>query len=480
VEEDPSQLANQPSSSPEKFHGCQDELCVQSSPYDNMDFLKKSRDFVDGYNAGLNRNPPGFDRSEDWLEGYCAALMKSKKSSSNSSVAANVGESNGSPTKTISRRPSPIFQQRGVEADKRADGRRPALAPIETNIHSMDSLKQAVFAPSNENAILTPAADGPHVNETAFNLGIWSKTHGSGPLADMPSATPAGNVDDFRFPVRTSSIKRNVHTSGEQLGPKNERLPFGHGTESTQGQAMPLQQTTRSGNEMLHPSRVASMSAKSVASSNSDMSGGARVPSITSIDSNLYRHWPGSRVFGPHLEYKSISSVAQHTGLASGFFAQAQFDGTLDIAEYTTDPNIPAAPKLTHAYPATGAPQTQGPSRRVMSNPNEPHASHFKEASLDGMSNPANSPPGSPPPTSPRGSPEKDKSKDIPTKSSPARAKFEQIAGKVGIKISNSGGNHDRQLSQGESSSSPNKRLWHGAWNRKKASKDEGGPSPTK
>ncbi|KAF2771436.1 hypothetical protein EJ03DRAFT_29390 [Teratosphaeria nubilosa] len=448
VEERPEQLAAQPSPSPEKFSHLQDELCVQSSPDSHGDFLKKPRDFVEGYQAGLKRQAPAVDRSGDWIEGYCAGL---KKAASTSSSATNIsggpGHSNGSPTKPTSRRPSPV----GVA--QRSDGRRNALMPIEAQ-ESMDTLKQAILAPQNENAVLTPAADGPHITEAPLNLGAWARQHGSGPLLDMPAEVPAGSLNGFHFPPRTSSmVQRQSVASDELVGPRNETLSA-HGLEDSQGSVMPLLQKIRSGNEPNPLSRAVSLS-KSIASSSDTTAAGARVSSMTSIDSNLYRHGPRPRVFSPHLEYKSISSVAQQAGFASGFFAQVpgQFDGTQDAPE----PVPPAAPKLTHAHPATGPAITQRTHGGVMSDSTgaafRPYNSHFKESSLDGISNPSASPP-----MSPKEIPKK----DSPTKGSPARAKFEHIAGKVGIKVSVNG--KEASAAPGEPVSPKGKGLWHKAW----------------
>lgn len=53
-----------------------------------------------------------------------------------------------------------------------------------------------------------------------------------------------------------------------------------------------------------------------------------RVSSMTSIDSNIYRQWPGYRVFSPNLDWKSASSVAQVTGLATAYFSNRESEGT--------------------------------------------------------------------------------------------------------------------------------------------------------
>jgi len=475
VEEDPAQEAGQPSSSPEKFYQCRDEICVQSSPCFDADFLKKPRDFVEGYKAGIDRHPPSFDRSSDWLEGYCTALMKSKSQSSGSAIAL---PSNGSPTRSASRRPSPVpIQQhslRGPDIERRnAVFSRPSLATVETALHSLDSLKQAVFAPQNENAVLTPAVDGPHVSEAPMNLGAWARHQDKIVSMQAQPVHQADSFASFHFPSRTASIiKRQAANPDDCVGPKDERMGLYRGDNGSNGSGVPLLQVERSGNEFAQSSRMSSFSSKS-AGCGSDSSAEVRLSSMTSIDSNLYRNWPGHRIFSPHLEYKSISSVAQHAGLASGYFAQGHHDGTND------ELHPPAAPTLTHAS-VIGAPQTQ----RLASNAGDcaaPQTRHSKEASLDGMSSPPKSPPPpQSPPGSPRGSPEKGKPRESPGKGSPARVKFEHIAEKVGIKVNNTKDTKETA----ESSTPPGKRRWHNVWkgfgNGKDIGKDENAAAGSK
>ncbi|GAB1730255.1 hypothetical protein NU195Hw_Modified_223t2 [Hortaea werneckii] len=472
VEEHPSRQA---SVSPEKMHACQDELCVTSSPYYNVDFMDKPRDFVEGYQAGLNRRPPGFDRSADFLEGYCAALMKSTAHNNASAEA-----STGSPAKPISRRPSPAAMQMSNSISATTDRRpnRPTLAPLETCLQSTDTLKQAMLAPHNENAVLTPAADGPHITEATFNLGAWEKTRNGTGVPDVDPTALQNALAGFEFPKRTTSTaRRQLNSSIDKKGPKDEQLPSRpdpHGKHNLQASLY----NQRSGNEISQQPASSAASTKSAALSSS-ASTGYRMSSMTSIDSNLYRNYPGHRVFSPHLEYKSASSIAQHAGLASGFFAGGQYDGASDlIATYPI-----SSPQLMTGAPIIGAAassQTQTPmstSRKDSAAPlpTHPQQARFVEGSIDGMSNPPTSPvPGSPP-MSPQPSPAKDKPKDSPNKGSPARAKFEHIAEKVGIKTLGTGKNEKDT----EPASPQGKRRWRDVWrtsSRKEGSRDEHQP----
>ncbi|KAI7542281.1 hypothetical protein KC343_g16578 [Hortaea werneckii] len=414
--------------------------------------MDKPRDFVEGYQAGLNRRPPGFDRSADFLEGYCAALMKSTAHSNASAEA-----STESPAKPISRRPSPAAMQmsNGISATTDRRPNRPTLAPLETCLQSTDTLKQAMLAPHNENAVLTPAADGPHITEATFNLGAWEKTRKGTGVSDVDPTALQNALAGFEFPKRTTSTaRRQLDSSIDKKGPKDEQLPP---RPDPQGK-INLQASLynqRSGNEISQQPASSATSTKSAALSSS-ASTGYRMNSMTSIDSNLYRNYPGHRVFSPHLEYKSASSVAQHAGLASGFFAGGQYDGA--AASSQTQNPMPTSRKDSAAPLAT-----------------QPQQARFVEGSIDGMSNPPTSPvPGSPP-MSPQPSPAKDKSKDSPSKGSPARAKFEHIAEKVGIKTLGTGKNEKET----EPASPQVKRRWRDVWrtsSRKEGSRDEHQP----
>jgi hypothetical protein len=193
-----------------------------------------------------------------------------------------------------------------------------------------------------------------------------------------------------------------------------------------------------------------------------------RISSLTSIDSNLARgQWPGHRIITP-LEWKSSSSVAHAAGLATGYFAHAQFDGTNDPIQ--NDPG----PQLT----GTGAPQAHRvasiTSDGAASKATQPTTGRFREGSLDGVEAPMSPPL---PASSPSGSANKITSRkqgSSPSKgSSPAKAKFEHIAEKVGIKVSGSHGGSRTNDGTFEPGSPPGKRRWRAVW-RKGGTRDEG------
>jgi hypothetical protein len=446
VQEHPSQYGSQASSSPERYQSRHDDVPDVSSPAENIDFTDESSEWIEGYRAGLARKPVGSDRVGDFLDGYCAGLLKSKP-------VPNIGPSTGSPVKSVSRRPSPaIVQSRSSNRLNNVDRQdhAPTRPPFETSVQSMDTLKEAVFAPQNEDAILTPTADGPHVNEPPFNLGAWEKSHEvQSSTSDVINARGDG-LAGFPFPHRTSSmLQRQGITSDNKPAVRLEtQTAYPTGDKSTFS-SIPGFQTMAPFAADRH----------STTSTTAPIPGN-RVSSMTSIDSTFYRPYPGHRVFSPHLEWKSASSVAQAAGLASGYFHDTQFDG----ASHRLRKHVPS-----HADILEGAAQMQQRQISVTSNRAMQTHSRFKEGSLDGVTSPPTSPEPRSPPMSPSTNPAKEKEatkrgKDSsPSKgSSPAKAKFEHIAEKVGIKVSVS-----NKKNEGESSSPnspPSKRRWRGVW----------------
>ena len=325
VQEHPSQMASQTSSSPEKLQSCREELAVTSSPGDNIDFTEASCEWIEGYRAGLARIPVGSDRAGDFLNGYCAGLLKSKPASS------KLGPSTGSPTKSMSRRPSPAAISSRTSSRQQVDHREPAITrpPLETALQSMDTLKEAVFAPQNENAVLTPAAEGPHVSQTSCNLGAWAKDREQFANMEALASTRGDGLAAFPFPDRTSSMvkRQQVMSEGDAIINKHQARDYGNGP----GMSMPPVSAASElyGNQAPH-----SLAPSTTPIQNTDPASfssiGSRISCMTSIDSNLHRPWPGRRMFSPHLEWKSSSSIAQAAGLAGGNFANAQFDGTYD------------------------------------------------------------------------------------------------------------------------------------------------------
>jgi hypothetical protein len=464
VEEHPSRCGSDDSSSPVWNHQCQEDVC--STEY--VDFSNKSRDWIEGYQAGLHRKPVSADRMGNFLSGYCDGLLKSQPITS-----VSIGISDGSPAKPVSRRPTPSPSQASQQqVDHHSGSTLAARTPVELSLKGLDSLKQAVYAPQNESALMTPALDSPRVNQAPYYLGAWQKRH-----ENVLGAAPQHPA----FPQRVSSLMERQINQPQQDDVRRD---------STQGSNVPLLQKaapiTRDGQQQLS-SRIPTMTLAQHRIASGPASVGERP---TSIDSTLYRPCPGTGT-GPHVispfEWKSSSSVAHAANFATGFFAHAQYDGT--AVDMDIDSNSDAM--LTHVAGISGtSPRADNASSNVW---------EHRGASLDGMSSPIQ--PESPPTTSPNLSPTTsprlgpaNTKRDIdspnkrlsPTKASkspsPAKAKFEHIANKVGISVSSE--RRDPQDAN-TGASPPSKKRWRDIWigsSKKEGSKDDsvgGAASPT-
>lgn len=463
VQEHPNTIAQQPSSSPEKPHAWQDEICVTASPYDTIDFSHKPREWIEGYQAGLQRRPIGADRIGDFLEGYCSGLLKSKPANTTTSTTA--GPSTGSPLKPVSRRPSPAVPSRPSSQvqmiEKVAPHPRP---PFETTSQSMDTLKQAVFAPQNENAVLTPGPDGPHVTEGSFNLGAWSRSRHDASNGSVPKIEA---LPGYPFPERTSSV---IHRQGVMSEVNVDRHSQPKDARNITSSAAPLLHPVQAAATFAQQPTSPALSTLSIASgsiaSGSAPNAANRISSLTSIESGMHRQWPGNRIMTP-TEWKSGSSVAHAAGLATGYFSNAQFDGTHD-----TQPALRVPGQYTDAVSHTGANQAQRVIS-ITSNTSGAQQGRFREGSLDGLSNPAVSPSQPMSPTlTPRDTPMKDGAKrkeSSPIKGpSPAKAKFEHMAEKVGIKVTSTGkpNNPAGASATAEPVSPTGKRRWRDVWRK--------------
>jgi hypothetical protein len=468
VEEHPSRYGSEDSSSPVRKHQCQDDVCTTASPYKYVDFSNKSRDWIEGYQAGLHRKPVSADRMGEFLDGYCDGLLKSQPITS-----VSIGISDGSPAKPVSRRPTPSPSQSSHQQVEHSSGSTlVANTPMELNLKGLDSFKQAVYAPQNESALMTPALDSPHTNKSSYHLGAWQKRH-----ENVSGAAPQHPT----FPQRASSLMERQINQSQQDDVRRD---------STHDSNMPLLQKAapiaRDSQQQLG-SRAPAMTPAQHRIASGPAAVGERPTSITSIDSALYRPWSGTgtgpRVISP-FEWKSSSSVAHAANVATGFFAHAQFDGT--AMDSDSDSNA----MLTHAAGISGAPpRADNASSNVW---------EHRGASLDGMSSPTQ--PESPPTTSPNLSPttsprlgpsnikhdaDSTNKRSSPTKApksaSPAKAKFEHIASKVGISVSS----ERRDPQDGNTGASPSsKKRWRDIWtgsSKKDGSKDDsvGGASPT-
>lgn len=415
------------SQAPENIQRAPEEVSVTVSP-EKIDFTQASAAWIEGYRSGLARKTVGADRNGDFLDGYCAGLLKSQPTNSTAST--------GSPSKNTSRRPSPagLLSRSTSRAPPEHRDPTPTRPPFETSLQSMDTLKEAMFAPHNEDAVLTPAAEGPQVNDSSFHLGAWSKHQGTVPSLEKLATAKGDGLAGFPFPSRTASVikRQGIMSEGEACPPTSVQRH--------------VETSTTQHSRSLAPSSVSMLGAPS--------SEGNRISSMTSIDSNLHRQYPPHRVLSPHLEWRSASSIAQAAGVASGHFTNTQFDGT---NASTRGPAISSGPESQQRVFSTTSNVASITSNSAMGT-----HSRFREGSLDGLSDPTTSPQVMSPPMSPllAGkdglSPTKIKKNASPSKTgSPAKANFQNIAEKVGIKVSKDGSSP---------TSPPGKRRWRDVW----------------
>lgn len=372
----------------------------------DLDLTQQSQAFLEGFRAGLARQPVGQDKAGDFLDGYCAGLLKSGLSRQK--------PADGSPRKqTPARRPSPTSSRSRASSRALPLDRRSAVTPrppMELALSSMDTLKQVVFAPLNENAILTPDPSGPHVSEMGhFNLGSWAKNREASAGNDVVLGQ-LGNGDDA-FTQRAPSVLQRQFLVQETAS-INEKLQMTTANNSAVTGFLPTTEPVQLPDN-----------ARRVFSDQPQRTGTAQL-------SYLHRAYPGHRVFSPQTEWKSPSSLSQVAGVATGYFAQ--FDGSA-----SRHASIMSAPEPKPA--AT-------PLRKTV----------FVEAPMTNDEQAVSAP----------SSPSK---KSI----SPAKAKFAQIAGKAGIKVrSEKSGDLPSMQQSPEQMTPQEKRRWRDVWKKHVQAKD--------
>ncbi|KAI5362666.1 hypothetical protein Slin14017_G063470 [Septoria linicola] len=401
VHEQPAHIAICPSSSPPEAQSAHADAGVP-------DLASKSRDWLEGYTTGLQRHHFQPACSKDWLDGYCDGLRASASlTAARASTTSLATPHTGSPMKAIARRPSPALPSRSSSKLQPVENSLVmSRSPFETSTRSTDCLKQAVFAPQNENAILTPAANGPHVQDTTHNLGTWAKKPHNAPAVELPGL-------GYPFPQRSNAADRHSVTSENDADSKVKTVIQDRTSEHLS--------TTRAG---LSPA----LSTASVISGSIGSGGGAptpsnRISSLTSIDSSMSYQWPANRVMTPG-EWRS-AGTSQNTGLVTGFFAQGQYDGIVDVQPLPQETS-----QLTGGIPGTTQRATDAHARLSS-------GGRFREESIDRITSPSASPRPMSPSTPTDGTPVRhDSKKSSPRKGpSPTKIKFESLAEKVGIKV---------------------------------------------
>nr|OQO18958.1 hypothetical protein B0A51_13749 [Rachicladosporium sp. CCFEE 5018] len=447
IQEDPKDYTSDIlSSSPMKEQQRRDELCVISTPDKQPEVPPHSHTWTEGFQSGLYRRPVGSDRMGDFLAGYCAGLMKSE-------VIATVstGMQTSSPVKPVSRypNPAPVSQPSPTKVNV-------PHPPFEMSLHCMDTLKQAVFAPQNENAVLTPAFDGPHVNDAQKLLGGALQKRHQNAAPPTGTGSPAFPFPQPATPAADDESGNNLPTSdgahdatATYCDAEEQPLPAFAAPMAKTSKVLPSVPRSRATSEQL-PSE--------------------RLNSIISIDSTIYHPWPSNRVLSSTStsEWKSQSSVSHAANIAKGFFANTPigFDGARSVKQNDTElfsrfrENTaeldgidwsPVSPRPTSPALAPGDTLSPAP-KPLRASPGKVE----RERVLSGKSASSPSPKKSP------GKVERERvlsgksEKSIASGTSPTKVRFESLAGKVGIKVGDG-------KKEGEASP-PGKKGWRGLW----------------
>ncbi|OQO09602.1 hypothetical protein B0A48_05004 [Cryoendolithus antarcticus] len=434
------------SSSPAKAQDRRDEPYVVSTPDRTPEVPQHSQTWTEGYQAGLHRRPVGSDRMGDFLAGYCVGLMRSEVI-----TTVSTGMQTSDPVKPLSRRPSPapISQPSPMKLDVP----RP---PFEMSLKSIDTLKQAVFAPQNENAVLTPAIDGPHVDDAQMYLrGAWQKRHQN---AFLPTSSDSSA---FPFPQRV------VSAADDRVG-NDPSTSDGAQDSSTSDHDVEEQPLTASAAPVAKTGKVLPSVPRSRTTGGQLPS--ERLNSITSIDSTIYRPWPSNRILSltSTSDWKSQSSVSPAANIAKGFFANTPigFDGARSVKQNDTElysrfrentaeldgiDSSPVSPRPTSPALAPGDTLSPAP-KPLRASP----AKDERERVLSGKSNFSPSPKKSPGKVEIERVLSGKSEESVASGTSPTKVRFESLAGKVGIKVGEG-------KKEGEASP-PGKKGWRGLW----------------
>lgn len=362
---------------------------------------QEGTEYEEGFKAGTARLPNGPEKVGAWLDGYCAGLLGSNERTQ--AVTEATPTQNTADTEPSA--PNATIQSRRSQALPRT--------ALELDTTSVNTLKEVVFSKQNENALLSPDPNGPTANEMAsLNLNGWAKAKEATVAADaILSQMRNGKA---AFPERTSSMVHRQLT-GSGITGKEEFKDSAIVLDTPSSDQSPASQTRRAVSVQSQPSVQASY---------------------------LQRAYPGQRILSNQLEWKSGSSIAQVAGLATGYFAQ--YDGTMhDLA--TLNDMAPLTRMSGNAGTTIQDQASKAASKQAMASPSQ--QTRFKEGTMPTDEHPSTSPPSS------------------PTRKSPTKAKFAQIAGKAGIKV-RAEGKEVQQPDMGPMSPQE-KRRWRDVWKKR-------------
>lgn len=398
---------------------------VNSAPRTVSGSQQRSQDYLEGFRAGLAREQVRSDKDkqvqgfQDFLDGYIAGLRRwgevpdSMQENVSPRTKMTASEVNISPSSSIAKR-----------IERRSEIVSTTIPTLDTKAEPLDTLKQAMFGPTNENAVLSPTEEASPV------FAIPDKTFGSWSKNREPSVGADQVLSQLRngqanFPERTSSMVHRQLSSASSHKVNQTAVP-----DLTQKQSSVRGSTT--------PADVENTARRNFSAATQPATG----------SSYLQRAYGGHRVMSsPALEWKAGSSIAQVAGLATGYFAQ--YDGTLtDLATLAAEPSANCVTST-----ASGSVQAEQESPRKAL----PKSPKFREATMSETDSPLTVQP------SPQVSPSK--------RTSPAKARFAQIAGKAGIKVGVQ--RREPNESDPEAMSPQERRKWRDLWKKRHAATAE-------
>ncbi|GAB7338737.1 hypothetical protein MBLNU457_5451t1 [Dothideomycetes sp. NU457] len=398
------------------------DMSSGSAPRTTSGSHKRSQDYLEGFRAGLAREQVRSDKDkqvqgfQDFLDGYIAGLRRWGEVPD--SMQENVSPRSKTTTSEVNISPSSSIAKR---IERRSEIVATTMPTLVTKTEPLDTLKQAMFGPTNENAVLSPTEDAPPV------FAILDKTFSSWSKNREPSLGADHVLSQLRngqanFPERTSSMVHRQLSSASSHNVNQAVVP-----DVAQKQGSSSVSTT--------PADVENTARRDFSAATQPATG----------SSYLQHAYSGHRVMSsPALEWKAGSSIAQVAGLATGYFAQ--FDGTLtDLSNMTVEP---IANRVTSTTSGSEQAGQESPRKSLQTHP------RFKEATMSETDSPLTVQT-----TSPQVSPSK--------RTSPAKARFAQIAGKAGIKVGAQ--RREPNESDPEAMSPQERRKWRDLWKKRHA-----------
>ncbi|THW36899.1 hypothetical protein D6D21_08507 [Aureobasidium pullulans] len=366
--------------------------------------------YISGFKAGEARLPVSVEKNGLWLDGYCAGLLKSAQTSATTALSQ--------PKAPVPGHAALAIVKPYLQPDHAIVGTQRPVSTVDAKVTPVNILKDVIFSTQNENAVLTPDPNGPHINDLAgLHLGSWAKTHQASMPVESDAVLARVRNGETVLPERTSSaMQRQLPNAGISTDHSRTGMPL-----------------AKMSDVMAEREKVHVPQDRRATS--------AQMPAGGSPTAYFQRNYPAHRVMSSQLEWKSGSSIAQVAGLATGYFAQ--YDGTRSDANTITNRQ-----PLTQMSGNTGM-TTHDTMAGALPEKQTSMSGRFTEGSMTTDTK--------------TGSPSSSPGKRSPTKGSPAKVKFAQIAGRAGIKVRSD----SRDEQESEPSSPQEKRRWRDVWGKR-------------